>query len=68
MSEEAKPGLWFWVFWLGLVVLAYGLVTFSTAVASPEAAKTAGPVGIYGSLIVFIIGVAMTVVGYFKRK
>ena len=68
MSEKVKPGIWFWVFWIGLVVLAYGLVTFSTAIASPEAAETAGTAGVYGSLAVFIIGIIMTVIGYLKKK
>ncbi len=68
MSEkETKTNIWFWVFWIGLVVLAYGLVTFSTAIASPEAAETAGTVGIYGSLAVFIIGIIMTIIGYLKK-
>jgi|GEM_PF-3738095 len=68
MSEKVKPGIWSWVFWIGLIILAYGLVTFSTAIASPEAAETAGAIGIYGSLTVFVIGLIMTLIGYLKKK
>jgi len=67
MSEE-KVDIWSWVYWIGLVLFAYGLVTFITSVWSEEAMKTAGVFGLYGAPIIGIIGVILAVIGYFKKK
>lgn len=67
MSED-KVNIWFWIFWTGLIVVAYGFVTFTTAIWSPEAAETAGQLGIYGSLAVGIVGIIITILGYLKKR
>jgi len=66
--SEGKIDIWFWAFWVGLILIAYGFVTFATAIWSPEAAETAGQLGIYGSLTVGIIGIIVTILGYVKRR
>jgi len=67
MSEK-KLDVWSWVYWIGLVIFAYGLVTFITSIWSPEAMKTAGEFGIYGAPTIAVIGIALSVVGFFQRK
>ncbi len=67
-EEQPKKNVYFWIFWIGFILLAYGLVSFSTAVASPEAFKTAGEIGVYGSISVLLLGMIMIILGYIKKK
>jgi predicted membrane channel-forming protein YqfA (hemolysin III family) len=65
---EAKVDVWAWIYWIGLVLFAYGLVTFITSIWSPEAMETAGVFGLYGAPLIGVIGVIMAVVGFVKKE
>ena len=67
-GEEKKVDLWSWIYWIGLVLFAYGLITFITSVWSKEAMETAGVYGQYGAPIIALIGIVMAIIGYFKKK
>lgn len=67
MSQE-KTGVWAWIYWIGLVLFAYGLITFITSIWSPKAMETAGAFGLYVAPSICIIGIILTIIGYFKKK
>lgn len=66
MSRE-KVGILFWIYWIGFILIGYGIITFITSVWSTEARETAGVFGLYGAPIITIIGIVFVLVGALKK-